>query len=180
MFLPDAWNYWHQKYCSKPQCRHAGKIAAQHRWVSSEKGRDYFTGASNVVRVREWRASHPGYWKRHGKKRRNALQDVLSLQPIENKCDTFGLNSGALQDIYSVQPALLIGLIASLTGSTLQDVIAETTRRFIVSGRDILGIGLENKPKGGIRDGGKTHSLSGSSSPNSPAVQLGGPSAGAG
>jgi hypothetical protein len=38
-----------------------------------------------------------------------------------------------------LQPALIIGLIASLTGTTLQDEIARTTRRFIVSGKNILG-----------------------------------------
>jgi hypothetical protein len=38
-----------------------------------------------------------------------------------------------------VQPALIIGLIANLTGSTLQDDIAATSRRFIDFGRDILG-----------------------------------------
>ena len=149
LFFPDRRNQWHQRYCSKVQCRHASTIAAQHRWLSSEKGRGYFQNPDNVRRVQEWRAAHPGYWKRGTASSRNALQDVLSSQPIESNADMQHLNFGALQDVCSLQPALLIGLIASLTGSTLQDEIAETSRRFIVSGRDILGIGPVHEPKGG-------------------------------
>jgi hypothetical protein len=85
------------------------------------------------------------------------------------------LKSGALQDVCSLQPALLIGLIASLTGSTLQDDIAESSRRFIISGQDILGVGPAHKSKGGSHDGGKTRYLSGSSSSNTKTVQLVGP-----
>jgi hypothetical protein len=180
LFFADRRNQWHQRYCSKPQCCHAGKIAAQHRWQSSPKGRDYFQGHDNVRRVREWRAAHPGYWKRGRARSRNALQDVLSSQVIEKTEDERRLNSGALQDVCSSQPALLIGLIASLTGSTLQDDIAESSRRFIISGQDILGVGPAHKPKGGSHNGGKTRYLSGSSSSNTKTVQLGGSLPGAG
>jgi hypothetical protein len=180
LFFADRRNRWHQRYCCKPQCRHSGKIAAQHRWLSSQKGRDYFQGPDNVRRVREWRAAHPGYWKRGRARSRDALQDVLSFQVIDKIEDVRRINPGALQDVCSLQPALLIGLIASLTGSTLQDDIAETSRRFIISGQDILGIDPSHKPKGGSHDGGKTHSLSGSSSPHTQTVQLGGSLSGTG
>jgi hypothetical protein len=159
LYTPDHRNRWHQKYCFEPPCREASKKAAQRRWYSSEKGRDYFQGPENVGRVQRWRAQHPGYWKRSGKKLNDALQDVLSSQAIVRKEDTQGLNANALQDICSPQPALLIGLIASLTGTTLQDQIAETSRRFLVFGQDILGIGPGGNLKGGRRDGDKTHSL---------------------
>ena len=141
LYTTDSRNRWHQKYCSKAECRKASKKASQRRWLSSDSGRGYFQSPENVVRVQQWRAAHPGYWKRPGTKRPDALQDVLSSEVIEAKEDTLCLNGEALQDVCSSQPALLIGLIASLTGSTLQDHIAETTRRFIVSGRDILGCG---------------------------------------
>jgi hypothetical protein len=71
--------------------------------------------------------------------RDNALQDVFPSQVVDNKTDKDILSRQALQDICSLQPALIIGLIANLTGSTLQDEIAQTTRRLIVSGSDILG-----------------------------------------
>lgn len=173
-FTPDARNHHHQRYCSKPCCRLRSKKISQERWLSSDKGLGYFQNSDNVRRVKQWRATHPGYWKRGRQKDPPALQDVLPLELVTKQGDRSIQVGNALQDVCSAQPALLIGLIASLTGSALQDEIVETSRRFIISGRDILGIGLENKPKGGCRDGDKTHSLSGSTSSCTPAVQLGG------
>jgi hypothetical protein len=140
-YSPDAGNRWHQKYCTKPACRTASKHAAQKRWLTSQKGQGYFQGAHNVTRVQQWRECNPGYWKRHGPKGSRALQDFVPAQILKNQPDRRNLVAGALQDVVSAQVPLLIGLIANLTGTTLQDVIAETSRRFIVSGRDILGVG---------------------------------------
>ena len=142
LYTPDPRNRWHQKYCSKPECRQASKRASQQRWLSSDKGAGYFQGPENVARVQQWRAAHPGYWRRVVAKAADALQDLCSSQLQGGQSDTGTLAVGALQDLSVVQPALLIGLIASLTGSTLQDDIAETTRRLVASGRDILGSGL--------------------------------------
>jgi hypothetical protein len=180
LYLPDYRNRWHQRFCSKEPCSQASKTRSQQKWLLSEKGQGYFEGPDNVNRVREWRRAHPKYSKRSATSKQKTLQDDCSSQLIVQQGDKQGLNIRALQDVCSVQPALLIGLIASLTGSTLQDEIAETSRRFIISGRDILGIGPEYKPTGGRRDGRKTHSLSGSPSSRSEAVQLGGPLPGAG
>jgi hypothetical protein len=44
----------------------------------------------------------------------------------------------ALQDALGVQDPVLIGLIAQLTDSTLQDSIAGTVRRLLELGQDIL------------------------------------------
>jgi hypothetical protein len=140
-FTPDPRNKYHQKYCSQPECRHASKIASQQRWLSSSKGIDYFSGAYNVARVQKWRQEHPGYWENNATRRTKPLQDLLTAQNVENKGVTNTrelLPKDALQDVLFLQPALFVGLIASLTGSTLQDDIAQTTRRFIDSGRDIL------------------------------------------
>lgn len=139
LYTPDPRNRWHQKYCEKPQCREASKQASQRKWLLSSNGQGYFCGSVHVARVQAWRKVHPGYWKRIAPKDATALQDVLSLHLSTRQTVTDGLTRHALQDICSVQPALMVGLIASLTGSTLQDEIAETTHRFIVSGRDILG-----------------------------------------
>jgi hypothetical protein len=149
LYTPDPRNWYHQKYCSKAQCRQASKSASQQRWLRSDKGDGYFQGPENMARVQQWRAAHPGYWKRSGSKGSDALQDDSSSQLVGQEGVMRGLNASALQVVCSMQPALLIGLIASLTGSTLQDEIAETSRRFIVSGRDILGIGPAHNPKGG-------------------------------
>ena len=66
LYTPDPRSRWHQKYCSKPQCRQASKRASQRRWLSSDKGAGYFQGSDNVARVQQWRKAHPGYWKRGG------------------------------------------------------------------------------------------------------------------
>ncbi len=145
LYLPDARNRYHQKYCTRPQCRKASKQDAQQRYLSSEKGAKYFSGEDNKRRVREWRKAHPGYWKRKKVQPAEppvALQDVLNPQVIENteNKDTHEIpENDALQDLCFLQPALIIGLISTLTGSTLQDDIATTSRRLIDSGRDILG-----------------------------------------
>lgn len=139
LFTPDCRNWRHQRYCCKPACRKASKRAAQKRWLSSEKGAGYFQDSDNAARVQRWRATHPGYWKRDGAKSADALQDHCHSQDVEKKGDTPTLNCTVLQDFLTVQPALLIGLISSLTGSALQDDIAETTRRLVDSGRDIMG-----------------------------------------
>ena len=142
LFIPDARNRHHQKYCSKQECRSASKRESQKRWLSSSKGAGYFQNQDNVERVQQWRKAHPGYWKRKRaqcSKEAFALQDLSNLQDIENKGDQEDSRIHALQDVCLMQPALIIGLIANLTGSTLQDDIASTSRRFIDSGRDILG-----------------------------------------
>ena len=74
----------------------------------------------------------------------DALQDLMSQEGADIKGDTNIFSSAPLQDICSVQPALLIGPIASLTGSTLQDDIAQTTRRFIISGKTFWDVFLKN------------------------------------
>jgi hypothetical protein len=49
-----------------------------------------------------------------------------------------GLTPQALQDAFFMQPAVLVGLIAQLTGLSLQDDIAMTARRLQQLGHDIL------------------------------------------
>jgi hypothetical protein len=143
LYRADVRNRRHQHYCNKQECRRASKKAAQDRWLRSDMGQGYFRGPESVERVRQWRAAHPGYGKRGVSQ--GALQDVSITQVID-KQGVATVDSSAktpfpnpLQDLCTSQLALLIGLIASLTGSTLQDDIAETTRRFVHSGQDILG-----------------------------------------
>lgn len=145
LYIPDARNSHHQRYCSKVECRKASKKASQQRWSSSEKGYDYFKNSDNTLRVKQWRKAHPGYWKRGVPKSQNALQDVSPLQPQLNQPDAAMLSVTTLQDLCSLQLPLLIGFIASLTGNALQDNIAETSQKFIDLGQDILGINPVSK-----------------------------------
>ena len=114
LFLPDARNFRWQRYCTKPPCRKASKADSQQQWLQKPENRDYFSGPEHVARVQRWRAAHPGYWRRP------------KARPV------------ALQDLLIVQPAVLVGLIAQLTGSALQDDIARAARRMQQLGNDIL------------------------------------------
>lgn len=138
IFTADARNRGRQKYCPKPACRAAGKAARQRRWREQPQNQDYFRGPVHVERVRVWRAVHPGYWRSHRRRKPSTLQDALTSQAIEEPKDSAGF---ALQDALGLQDPVLIGLIAQLTDSTLQDSIAATVRRLLQLGQDILSGG---------------------------------------
>ncbi len=141
LFHPDRRNLRHQRYCSKPLCRKASKAASQRRWLSKAQNRDYFRGAENVRRVREWRSAHPEYWQSTGSKEDFALQEDSLAQPLDNKGESSELEGSALQDLLCSQPLVLIGLIANLTGTALQEDIARTGRVLRELGHDILSGG---------------------------------------
>jgi len=148
LYLPDYRNRYHQHYCSKPACRHASKKSSQQKWLISDKGAGYFQGDKNVEHVKQWRKVHPGYWKRNRPKVENALQEDCFSQLKSNQADTCKLNKNALQDVCSSQLPLLLGVIAVLTGNTLQDDIAKTSQRFINLGYDIMGTISNSHKKG--------------------------------
>lgn len=147
LYMPDYRNRYHQRYCSKPECRSASKKYSQEKWVSSDKGKEYFKGAKNVAHVQAWRNENPGYWKR-GAKKKNTLQDYCSLEHLKNQTDSCDLNSSALQDISFSQLPLLLGFISHLTGNALQDDIVNSAQQFIQLGHDILGIDSSTIKKG--------------------------------
>ena len=156
LFQADPRNLRHQEYCSKTTCRQASKAASQRRWLAKAENRDYFRGPENVARVQAWRKAHPGYWHR-GAKKAAALQDDCHAQPIETKEESELWVAVALQDDLVSQPAVLIGLIAHITDSALQEDIARSTRRLLQLGRDILS--------GRAGDGYQASDLRRSSSP---------------
>ena len=136
LYDPDPRNRYHQRYCSQPACRQAGKAASQRRWRASPKGRDYFRGPANRLRVQTWRQAHPGYWQRR-RQRSGALQDHCLPQLLVPAGDKSILAPRALQDVILTQGLALTGLVAQLTGSALQENIASTTRRLILLGRQV-------------------------------------------
>jgi len=135
IFTLDVRNRGRQKYCSKRSCRSVGKAARQRRWLGKPENQDYFSGPEHVERVRAWRAAHPGYWRAHRRGESIALQDALVPQVIESHKDPF---TRALQDALRCQGPVLIGLIAHLSDSALQDDIATTARGLLQLGQDIL------------------------------------------
>jgi hypothetical protein len=152
LFRPDPRNHRHQRYCSQPACRKASKAASQRRWLAKPDNCDYFKGPENVARVQAWRAAHPGYWRR-GKNSAPALQEVSRAQAIAPQSNPATLAGVALQEVLAAQPAVLIGLIAHITDSALQEDIALTSRRLLQLGQDIL--------HGGAGDGRQTALMSG-------------------
>ena len=137
-FDPDHRNVRRQRYCSQPLCRQASKAASQRRWLQKPENRDHFCGPINVQRVRQWRQNHPGYWRRQRSPAPDALQEPLTPQELETQAVEGALERDALQDSFFMQPTVLVGLIAHLTGLSLQDDIALTARRLQQLGRDIL------------------------------------------
>jgi len=138
LFIPDPRNIKRQKYCRKPDCRKASKAASQRRWLAKPENQDYFCGPDNVKRVQQWREANPGYWRGKRKNNKDALQDRLNPQPIENNTDNAQFVNDALQDLLISQPPVLLGLIANFTGNALQDDIALTFKRLQKLGQDIV------------------------------------------
>ncbi len=139
LFRPDPRNLRHQRYCTKLPCRGASKAASQQRWLAKAGNRDYFRGPENVVRVRAWRAAHPGYWRQS----RRALQEHSSAQALETQGKSAPLMVSALQELSRAQPLVLMGLIAQLTGAALQEDIAHSARRLQHLAQDILNASPE-------------------------------------
>jgi hypothetical protein len=145
LFRPDPRNRRHQRYCSAPRCRAASKSASQARWLAAPENQDYFRGPVHVARVQAWRSRHPGYWRK-ARGSGVALQDVSSGQSIDSAVETVNRVRSPLQEAITAQPAVLIGLIAHLVGTPLQDDIVRTTNRLLRLGRDILALSQSPLP----------------------------------
>jgi len=176
IFVPDYRNRGRQRYCSTPECQAASKQASQRQWLSKPGNRDYFCGPENVQRVQDWRAEHPGYWKRQSGKPRGALQDTCSAQVVANEGlaekQAPQVSRPALQDLCQVKTPLLVGLIAQFTDTALQEDIATFTRRLIARGQDILDQPSRRLAKGNRVYDAKENPASGTPAAGTGAVQL--------
>ena len=176
LFVPDYRNRGRQKYCSSPACQVLRQQTNQQRWLDRPENRDYFRGADNVKRVQQWRAEHPGYWKRPTRKPRRALQEACSEQA--NVTEELAAqsppqaSSPALQELCTVQTPLLVGLIAQFTDAALQEDIVVYTRGLIARGQDILDQPSRRLRKGNIVYNAKENPASGPAAAGAGAVQL--------
>jgi hypothetical protein len=152
-FVPDPRHRRRQRYCVAAECRRASKGASQERWLRRPENRDYFCGPQNVARVQAWRAENPGYGRRSGRSR-SALQEMMNAQVPPAQEAAVQDDAVALQETWRAQPPLLVGLIAHLTGTALQEDMAPVMRRLITRGQALL----EPNPKNHDR---KTSPLSG-------------------
>jgi hypothetical protein len=140
-FVPDPRHRVRQRYCVAPECRRASKAASQARWLGRPENRDYFRGSENVARVQAWRAAHPGYGRRPRQARAalpEPLQEMMNPQAAPAQKAATRDDAVALQETWRAQPPLLVGLIAHLTGTALQEDMAPVMRRLITRGQALL------------------------------------------
>ena len=136
-FKPDYRNVKKQKFCFKPECRKASKADSQKRWLEKSENQDYFRSSENVKRVQRWRENNPDYYKQSHRKK-NALQDHLTENNSLNQSSTANSELDTLQDILSDQALVLIGIIAQLSDSALQDDISVTAKNLLKLGDEVL------------------------------------------
>ena len=135
-FLADCRNLGRQRFCQKPDCRRASKASSQRQWRSRPENQDYFRGSDQCERVRRWRSDNPHYWRRKPPQPESALQD--SSAALQDSSNVFQNSSQVLEELCFPQPALIVGLIALVTGLALQDDIAACVRSLLNRGRMIL------------------------------------------
>jgi hypothetical protein len=140
LFLSDFRNRGRQLHCAKPECRKVARRSSQQRWLAKVENQNYFRGPENCARVREWRARHPGYWRKKKPAPRDALQEGCSAQHAPDKETATPAPPDVLQELCVMQPAVLVGLISTISGCALQEDIARIARSFIARGQDILGM----------------------------------------
>jgi hypothetical protein len=173
-FTPDPRNAYHQEYCSKPECRKASKKASQAKWLGKPENQNYFSGPTNVQRMKDWRNAHPGPRPRKRSCNQNVLQDVCRENHKQKQTDNTMITKDVLQDVLITQNPVFIGIISQITGYVLQEDIASTLGRLQQLGIDILS--KPNHAKGGQY--AKISHLSGAHSKTTQTVQLGGSPAG--
>jgi hypothetical protein len=139
LFCSDPRTRDRQRFCPTPACQKARKARSNERWRSKPENRDHWRGPGEVQRVREWRKEHPGYWRRSTRRERGGtLQDKFGAQAGVAERLERAHERGPLQVERLPDDPLLVGIIATVAGSTLQADIAAACRRLIAVGCDIL------------------------------------------
>lgn len=136
-FVPDARQRERQRYCAQPQCRLASKAVSQRRWLERAENRDYFRGPDNVERVRAWRAANPGR-QRRPRHAPAVLQEMMDTQSAPEHEPTAQDGGMVLQETWRTQPPLLLGLIAHMSGSVLQEEMEPMVRQLITRGQALI------------------------------------------
>jgi len=147
-FDPDYRHRRDQFYCAKPACKKVRQAASLRRWRERPENQEYWRGRENIERVQAWRAAHPEYWKRVKRKpaavRGVALQNAMKAEQVTTDQSDHRDGSGDCVtkrvpvDLRAQDP-VLVGLIAQLTGDTLQNAIHQTTARLYEKGQAVMG-----------------------------------------
>ena len=106
----------------------ASRSAAQTKWLKKNETRDHFARLADLVRMQQWRATHPGYRHRRTKVGRYQIRGALAEVVREL----------VSQDEIDALFSLVIGLLSHLSGAVSQDEIATEIRRLTLLGHGIL------------------------------------------
>ena len=129
LFLSDFRIRGRQRYCAKPECRKVARRSSQQRWLAKVENQNYFRGPENCARVREWRARHPGYWRKKKPAPRDALQESCCAQVPPDKETATPAPPDALQELCVMQPAVLVGLISTILRSRKKTSRSATSKK---------------------------------------------------
>lgn len=137
LFIPDYRAAGRQRFCAQAECRKVRRRESQRRRLAKTGNAAYHSGDEPARRVKAWRAAHPGYW------RKNAAKSVpmsSSHSPISTVLAHFALQDAcpALQDAWNPHVVALVGMIAWVRGTALQNAIADDLRDIMVAGHAIL------------------------------------------
>lgn len=147
-FRPHPCNAYHQRYCTKADCRQASKHASQRKWCRKNPG--YFHGKEHVQRVQAWRQAHPDYGRRRGPRAAAGPPDVLQDLLITQGYDRQGVAtfrdclfqeiSRPLQDLLNAQCHVLVGVASLVSGEALQENIGPILSACYERGQRIGGV----------------------------------------
>jgi len=128
-----------QRFCHQVPCKRASRALSQRQWLSKPQNRDYFAGPLNTERVREWRKSNPGYWRKWKPAQGKPLQDLIDMYLAHIERVAIIDDQIQLQDFIKAQTAIMVGFTSIFSGTTQQDEIATILRSCLVRGGDVFG-----------------------------------------
>ena len=134
LFIPNKFSGNRQVVCSREPCRKAVKKQRQADWFS--RNPDYFSGPENVERVRQWRQKKAQ--ERAAVPTEQKPPDPPSTQKAES-CNTPEPTKGVLQVSARPTEPVIMGLLAFLSGSMLQDEVHNLYSQCSRRGGELLG-----------------------------------------
>ena len=143
-FRPTPSARHHQRYCSAGACQRARKAANNAGFRQRNPG--YFQGPLQVERVRQWRAQHPGYWRRPRGSAAAPVETAPALQVVSPTevlaVQVAGLHQQvvALQAVSTQQVAMMTGLTAHLTGVALPAELGAVLGQWYAVGCRLRGV----------------------------------------
>lgn len=126
-FLIDPRVRRHHRFCGRPACIKESRRVAQQKYLRKERCRQT-PDKVDTIRVQEWRAAHPGYWRRKLR---------IGCYEVRGKL-AYVVREFALQDMIDTHFSLVVGLVSYLAKTALQDTIASEIRRLMLLGHDVI------------------------------------------